>query len=1226
MKSKSSFSVNQTGLTALFALMLAFSVFISPVSADERAKADQKRAQEILDVVSEQVDRHMYDAALATISSIDSSDEIILNEKQARQLEEYREESSSGVDAQSEAVKALEGIEKLVADENYSDAAAELEVIKSGKEYLTDDIINGLKQAETSVDVLGQTLKARAKKQFAQSKQYYKQGDLNEARIGFEAVAASGVELSFFDRGGDFGTADTYLAKITQREAAEISGEAVEELDTEPIAEEVAVAEAEPAVVSADEELVTAAKPKAKKSGFWPFGGGSKGKKLNAEEVAQVERLIAFGDLSMTKKKYEQAKQYFLQALEINPDSEKAQKFLTVAEYHINRPVNQAEAAKLSIIDKVKQRQSLQVQAVKSNWVNTREHTSTLVAEGKYSAALTEIVQALASIESNRQVLGDETYAALKVEAEDLRRQVELYKSEAEAKSREDKIRRAAELQKQIADKVEQERQSNIDNLFAIANQFAEKRRFQNAIDTIDRLLTIDPNNETAKYLRNSYEQFLLWQKQHEAARETDRNVVNLLIDADQSMTPPPDRINYPTPEEWRRKDKRKPKDVGVASSKKDTLERTKSVRIEIEFDDIPLMEALDSIANDGGVVVLAMWPELDLAGITPDDLVTVRGAKMSIGKALDFVLDYVSAGTMGKAGFEVDEEGNIIVKVVGDDYGYEFRTYYIGDLVRPTTSGGMGGGMMGGMGGGMMGGMGGGMMGGMGGGMMGGMGGGMGGMMGGMGGGMMGGMGGGMGGGYGFDRNTDDSRDSRIKRREETNELINLGYQEVDDQSNFHNIAIGNNNGGGNNNSGNNSSGGYGNSGGGGGYGNSGGGGNRGGTSNYMQIMELNRLIMQSIAPNSWRYGSGGSRNQQGNYGAGRGGANGQDDNYQLDQRGYGMIIPFHNTYFNIYQTPEVHVEITEFLSTLRSMHGDQVSIESRLLTINNNILEDIGVDMDVLLNAAEHGWDKWSDIDIEQGHADWASPPAATGITGSLGGGAMPSAFQLSGSFLDNIQVDFLIRATKGNSRSRMLTAPHVTVFNGENAYVNFSREFVYVAEMDPEVGTGVVGYDVSTDTLNSGIEMNITPYISNDKRYVLMNIYFEQQILDSMFDFSYIGTDNNSTIDTVDGTDITPSSSDLTVRIQLPQTSVTEIDTKVAVPDGGTLLLGGQKLVGEAEQESGVPGLAHIPFLNRLFSTRNKTKDENIILVLIKPQIIIQSEMEEDNFGSLELEPGY
>ena len=71
-------------------------------------------------------------------------------------------------------------------------------------------------------------------------------------------------------------------------------------------------------------------------------------------------------------------------------------------------------------------------------------------------------------------------------------------------------------------------------------------------------------------------------------------------------------------------------------------------------------------------------------------------------------------------------------------------------------------------------------------------------------------------------------------------------------------------------------------------------------------------------------------------------------------------------------------------------------------------------------------------------------------------------------------------------------------------------------------------------------------------------------------------------------------------------------------VSIPDGGTLLIGGQKLVGEAEIEIGVPVLSKIPGLNRLFTNRSFVKDERTLLVLVRPTIIIHREVENDLFG--------
>ena len=75
---------------------------------------------------------------------------------------------------------------------------------------------------------------------------------------------------------------------------------------------------------------------------------------------------------------------------------------------------------------------------------------------------------------------------------------------------------------------------------------------------------------------------------------------------------------------------------------------------------------------------------------------------------------------------------------------------------------------------------------------------------------------------------------------------------------------------------------------------------------------------------------------------------------------------------------------------------------------------------------------------------------------------------------------------------------------------------------------------------------------------------------------------------------------------------------------VPAKGTLLLGGQRLIGEIEIEAGVPVLSKIPFINRLFTNRSKTKDERTLLILIKPTIIIQTEEEQLNFPGLIQDP--
>ena len=65
----------------------------------------------------------------------------------------------------------------------------------------------------------------------------------------------------------------------------------------------------------------------------------------------------------------------------------------------------------------------------------------------------------------------------------------------------------------------------------------------------------------------------------------------------------------------------------------------------------------------------------------------------------------------------------------------------------------------------------------------------------------------------------------------------------------------------------------------------------------------------------------------------------------------------------------------------------------------------------------------------------------------------------------------------------------------------------------------------------------------------------------------------------------------------------------------------LLGGQRSTSEEfETETGVPILSKIPFINRFFTNRQTSKTEQTLLILIRPEIIIQQENEDILFPGL------
>ncbi|MBL7132742.1 MAG: FecR domain-containing protein [Phycisphaerae bacterium] len=163
-----------------------------------------------------------------------------------------------------------------------------------------------------------------------------------------------------------------------------------------------------------------------------------------------------------------------------------------------------------------------------------------------------------------------------------------------------------------------------------------------------------------------------------------------------------------------------------------------------------------------------------------------------------------------------------------------------------------------------------------------------------------------------------------------------------------------------------------------------------------------------------------------------------------------------------------------------------------------------------------------------------------------------------------LDDVQVKFLIQATQAHALSRTLTPPRITLYNGQP---------------DPRV--------VGTQYGKNG-----TPNLS---------VYpFWVEALAGHFNSE----------DGIGGWGYRPSyhvggGGDRRFY---------SIDTLIYIPDGGTLLLGGLNRGWETGREIGVPLLSKVPILNRLFTNRGIARDDETLLILVTPRIIIQREQGE------------
>jgi len=338
--------------------------------------------------------------------------------------------------------------------------------------------------------------------------------------------------------------------------------------------------------------------------------------------------------------------------------------------------------------------------------------------------------------------------------------------------------------------------------------------------------------------------------------------------------------------------------------------------------------------------------------------------------------------------------------------------------------------------------------------------------------------------------------------------------------------------------------------------------------------------------------------------------------------------------------QTPENHRRLLGLLQQLREASAIQVNIEARFISVNTGFLNDIGINLDfffnigstltnagtvdpitgaTIVNSGPTALGQWSSgggqlgnkvtpIAARQGSFNWTTP-TSTGVPGSIGGSITQSAMALGGTFLDDLQIDFLVRATQADSRTTLLTAPRLTLLNGQRAYVMIGQEQAYVSDLDVvgATGEGSEGtYDPEIDTVTTGTVLDVEATVSADRKYVTLTVRPQVSAVNAFN--SYV----------VEGS-IDPETGEMVGSgfIQLPTVTTHRVMTTVSVPDGGTLLLGGQKVAGEVNREMGVPILSKIPVINRFFLNRTMVRDEQTLLILVKPTIIIQREYENRNF---------
>ncbi|MBI4601911.1 MAG: hypothetical protein HY721_08105 [Planctomycetes bacterium] len=337
---------------------------------------------------------------------------------------------------------------------------------------------------------------------------------------------------------------------------------------------------------------------------------------------------------------------------------------------------------------------------------------------------------------------------------------------------------------------------------------------------------------------------------------------------------------------------------------------------------------------------------------------------------------------------------------------------------------------------------------------------------------------------------------------------------------------------------------------------------------------------------------------------------------------------IEFHAGQFLVNATRELHEQIQMVLANLRKDSDLFVVIEARFIDVNDDFLEDIGIDSrslgignnygtpfgNIINDARTGGQDLGAvkqgspvrDVTLIMGQDRWAGRVRhiIDGFAGAIRGERLTAGNGISGltlqsTWLEPFQINTILRAVQEKGDVRQLTAPVVTAHNGQRVFVSVITQRAYIADYNlVSGGTGFAIIEVAdpeVQTFQEGVILDVDPVISHDKRYVTLDVRptlatliggVISTILVSLGSFTNVA---------------------FQVPIGVPEISLQQSFTSVTVPNGGTVLLGGFKSLNEMRFQSYLPILGKIPIINNLFRRKSQLVERRSLVILLSVRIV-------------------
>jgi general secretion pathway protein D len=271
------------------------------------------------------------------------------------------------------------------------------------------------------------------------------------------------------------------------------------------------------------------------------------------------------------------------------------------------------------------------------------------------------------------------------------------------------------------------------------------------------------------------------------------------------------------------------------------------------------------------------------------------------------------------------------------------------------------------------------------------------------------------------------------------------------------------------------------------------------------------------------------------------------------------------------INDTPD-NVAAAERIVSIVDKRRAEVVVEVEILQVNRNRLKEYGIYLTSGLDA--QGIEGIATGVIPNPDADFTlddSPYDASNLIVT----SLPGA---------------VVRLLQTDQSTRVLANPQLRISEGQTAQASFGDQVPVPVTVFASIATGGVAQQpiTSFEYKNVGVNIDITPRVHHDGEVTL----------ELKLDISAVGPDGYQ---------------------GLPTFNSREVTSTIRLADGETNLLAGLILDEERYGLTGVPGVADIPFIGRLFARNEEEASQTDIVMTLTPHVVRRAELTEDDLRS-------